>query len=35
MPHLYDIVLDTELSGEADGNRVEYMFHQLANIKKN
>ncbi|MEZ5036978.1 MAG: hypothetical protein R2760_05750 [Chitinophagales bacterium] len=34
MPHLYDIVLDTELSGEADGNRVEYMFHQLATSRK-
>ncbi|HNJ11372.1 MAG TPA: cellulase family glycosylhydrolase, partial [Chitinophagales bacterium] len=34
MSHLYDIVLDTELSGEADGNRVEYMFHQLATSRE-
>lgn len=30
MPHFYDIVLDTEMAGKADNNRLLYMFYQLA-----
>ena len=29
MPHLYDIVLDTDLAGEADGNRLAIMFERM------
>lgn len=29
MPHFYDIVLDTDLAGEADGRRLSLMFDRL------
>ncbi|TXH20782.1 MAG: hypothetical protein E6Q95_05060 [Chitinophagaceae bacterium] len=34
MPHFYDIVLDTDMAGEADGNRLSYMFLQQENTSK-
>lgn len=34
IPHLYDIVLDTELAGEADNDRVLYILKQISNTRK-
>ena len=34
IPHFYDIVLDTDIAGEADANRLSYMFYQLVQSTK-